>query len=394
MRRAVALLLLLLVVAVVVVLLLRPARPVLGPAPTAEVPQRGAAVTGRPPTSASLATGVNPEAAANPPLTIAAFNRRLRCMDVRQMYGRLASTDVQAMLCQRRPLAALAMEVPLAEAGDMHAIRVVTGIANNGICYGMWPASLADDRDHVIQRARKNGASAETVRRLDGWLSEAAQGPTPEELAACRQATDELKRLLPEFKNQVTDLLGHALDPAKGDDVDSEIEYRRRTLMAGDAEGAEGLASALLSKGTPRSDAEAVSLLRDAARTSASAKAELAKCLLRGCPTPAADRDEALQLLSAAASEGNVEALDMLSADQPGTEALLPAADRYAWGQLLQKLNDEGCFGANFFDGLLGPSESQILGAMSPADAAAAQARADELLAAQLEQTRSRLGCN
>jgi len=395
MRRAVGLVLLLVVVVAAVVLLLRPARPVLSPQPTPEIPQRNAAVPGKPPIPAPLAAGASTTVAASPTLTIAAFNRRLRCVDVHQYYRRLASTDVLALLCQRKPEAALAIEVPLAEAGDLHAMTVLGLIANSGGCNDLAPPS-AGFRAFATERARKNGASAETVRRLDGRLAEEEQGPTPEELAACRQATDELKRLLPEFKNQVTDLLGHALDPAKGDDVDSEIEYRRKTLMAGDTADAEELARALLNKGTAESDAEAVSLLREAARTSASAKAQLATCLLHGCPTPADDPGEAVQLLTAAASEGNLQALLTLTGEQPGNEVPLPAADRYAWGQMLRKLNDEGCFGASFFYVLLAgsPTASQNLRAMSPADAAAAQARADELLGAQLTPTRARLGCD
>jgi hypothetical protein len=395
-RRAVALLLVLVVVVAAVVLLLRPARSGPEHVPTPEAPQHEAATSGSPPIPAPLVTGANAATTASPPLTIAAFNRRLRCVDMRQSYARMAPTDVLALLCQRKPLAALAIEVPLAEAGDVHAIAIIGGIANNGGCNDLGPPS-AGFRARAIERAQKNGASAETVRRLDGRLAEEEQGPTPEELAACRQATDELKKLLPEFKNQVTELLGHALDPAKGADIDSEIEYRRRTLMAGDAEGAEELANALLSKDTPESRTEAVALLRDAARTSASAKAQLAACLLHGCPTADAEPDEAVRLLTAAASEGNLQALLMLTSEQSGNDPLpLPAADRYAWDQMLQKLNEEGCFGASGFYMLLirSPTASQNLRAMSPADAEAAQARARELLGAQLEPARTRLGCN
>jgi hypothetical protein len=394
MRRAAALVLMLVVAAAVVVLLLRPARSGHDPTPLSEVPRRQATPTGAPPAaraSPAVATAI-------PAMTAAAFNHRLRCVDVRQLYGRLASTDVLALLCERKPLAALAIEVPLAEAGDLHAVVVLATIAYGvGACNAVPPpAPSAGFRARALERAQKNGASAETLRRLDDWLSEEEQGPTPEELAACRQATDEMKKLQPELMTQVAGVLGRPLDPAKDSNPDSEIEYLRRTLAYGDAEGAEQLAAALLSKGTPESDAEAVSLLRDAARTSASAKAQLGRCLLRGCPTPAAEPDEAVQLLTAAASEGNLQALLILTGEEPADEALLPSADRYAWGQMLQRLNDEGCFGASMFYVLLSrrPGASQNLGAMSPADAAAAQARAHELLGAQLAQTRARLGCD
>jgi len=400
MRRAIALLLLLLVAAVAVVLLLRPARSGPGPAPAPDIPQHEAPVSGSPSTHAPSTAHASPAVAAIPGMTTAAFNHRLRCVDVRQLYGRVASTDVVALLCQRKPLAALAIEVPLAEAGDVHAMAVLGLIANNGGCNAAPPPSFARFRTRMIERARENGASAETVRRLDGWLAEEEQGRTPDEVAACRQATDATKKLRPEFMSQVAGVLGHPLDPGRDTGPDTEIEYRRKTLADGDSEGAEELAEALLSKGTPASQAEAMVLLRDAARTSASAKVQLAQCLLSGCPTPAADPDEAVQLLTAAAAEGDWRALRTLAGalpenQQPGNDTLLPAADRYAWSQLLHELNEEGCFGASIFTvWATGLAESPTLTAMSPADAAAAQTRADELLGAQLEQTRSRLGCN
>ncbi|HXB17724.1 MAG TPA: hypothetical protein VNV40_02710 [Steroidobacteraceae bacterium] len=400
MRRAAAPVLLLIVAVAAVVLLLRPARPGHGPASTPEAPPHREMVTGARPASAPSPARANPPVAAAPGMTTAAFNQRLRCVDVRRAFERLAPTDVLALLCQRKPLAALAIETPLAEAGDMHAITVVAEMANNGNCKGPPTTSFASFHAHAIERAKTNGASAETVRRLEGWLSEEEQGLAPEELAACRQAKDEMDKLRPELMNQIAGVLGRPLDPAKDTGPDSEIEYRRKTLAAGNAEDAEQLAHALLDKGTPASQAEAMGLLREAARTSASAKTQLARCLLTGCPSPAADPDEAAQLLTAAAAEGDFAALHTLAGEPgaselPGNDALPPAPERYAWSQLLQKLNEEGCFGAGFFAAwAASPAASQSLRAMSPADAEAAQNRARQLLAAQLERTRARLGCN
>src|SRR2546428_134729 len=100
----------------------------------------------------------------------------------------------------------------------------------------------------------------------------------------------------------------------------------------------------------PESQAEAMTLLREAAGTLPSAKSRLADCLLRGCPTPASDPTEARQLLRDAATAGDLSALMTLAGPTDATHAdsdpSLPAPERYAWGQFLQRLSREGCFGA------------------------------------------------
>jgi len=72
----------------------------------------------------------------------------------------------------------------------------------------------------------------------------------------------------------------------------------------------------------------------------------------------------------------------------------LPAPERYAWGLFLERLQAEGCFGStNYSTWALTRNEQPELRAMSPTDAATAQARAGELLGKPLEQTRALLGC-
>jgi hypothetical protein len=72
----------------------------------------------------------------------------------------------------------------------------------------------------------------------------------------------------------------------------------------------------------------------------------------------------------------------------------LPAPERYAWGQLLQRLHEEGCFGAGDYSSwATRPPQPSDPGGMSPADAATAQTRAAELLGKPLEKTRALLGC-
>src|SRR3984893_3697207 len=51
------------------------------------------------------------------------FTRRLRCTQGRFFLGRTAPPEVLAALCDRKPLSALKILVPLAEAGDLHGSR-------------------------------------------------------------------------------------------------------------------------------------------------------------------------------------------------------------------------------------------------------------------------------
>jgi len=150
-----------------------------------------------------------------------------------------------------------------------------------------------------------------------------------------------------------------------------------------------------LQKGTPDSQAEAVTLLRDAADSSPSAKAALARCMLQGCPTPAPDSSGAHQLLVDAATSGDLFALMTLASPEHDVYPDLPAPERYAWGEFLQRLHEEGCFGVtDYATWATVPSRRPDLTALSPADAALAQARAAELLGKPLDQTRTRLGCD
>jgi TPR repeat protein len=170
-------------------------------------------------------------------------------------------------------------------------------------------------------------------------------------------------------------------------------------LIRGDADGEERLAEELLEKGTPDSQAEAVTLLRDAADRLPSAKTTLATCLIQGCPTPEPDPTEARQLLTDAASAGDLTALRILAGPVypgiPYVDPNLPAAERYAWSHFLQRLNEQGCFGPGaYVTWAILPGLAPDPLAMSPAESAAAQARAAALLAAQLNKTRALLGCD
>jgi TPR repeat protein len=389
--RSIALLSLVLLGAAVLLYVLRhsPPRPVAERSSAA-----GATVPRLPPpvrTAPAPAPAGAPAEVARTDAPSGAFNRRLRCTQARLFLGRTAPPEVLAALCDRKPLSALKILVPLAEAGDLHAVKVLAFLAEGGSCDTYKPVTAAS-REILVSLARARGAAPETLRRLDDLLAEEQAGPAPDELEACRQSLAELKKLRSGFQQ--------TLRGENGLDVD--IEFERRMLVHGDADGGDELAMLLLQKGTPESQAEAMALLREAASTLPSAKSRLAECLLRGCPTPASDPTEARQLLRDAAAAGDLSALMTLAGPMEPThydsDPSLPAPERYAWGQFLQRLSREGCFGAAQYStwatsGKAQERQSSLL-AMSPADASAAQARAAALIGAQLDRTRQLLGCS
>jgi hypothetical protein len=321
------------------------------------------------------------------------FTQRLRCVDVHR-FNPHASPEVQALLCERKPLKALGIIVPLAEAGDQRAFVTLAFLTQ---CP---KPSSAEQRKTWLELARGRGASPETLERLEEVLAQEEQGPSAEELQACRQSAEELRRLQPGMLQQFTDVLGRSQQRLRGEnELDVQIEYQQRTLVAGDAEAEENLARNLLQKGTPESQAQAMTLLRAAAANSPSAKTELATCLLQGCPTPAADPTEARQLLTEAAATGDLAALMVLAGPQGpagwNPDPDLPMPERYAWSQFLQQLQSQGCFGTGqYATWAASPAAPPQLTAMSPADAQAAQARAATLLASTLPPARQLLVCD
>lgn len=329
------------------------------------------------------------------------FNQRLRCTQIRSFLKRMTPPDELALLCERKPLEVLEIEAPLAQAGDPHAIDVVAWLANFGRCDLLsFASTLPNHRTRMIALAQKNGASPQTVQRLDDLLAEEQQGPTREELEACRQSAEVLRKLQPGMIQQLIGVLGRSVQALRGEnELDVEIEYARKTLVRGDAEAEENLATLLMDKGTLDSRAEALTLLERSAESSSSAKTALATCMLEGCPTPASDRGAAHQLLVDAAQAGDMLALRTLAGPaDPGARDPypdLPAPERYAWSRFLQRLHEEGCFGASdYASWATSPARQPDLRGMSPADAAAAPASAAELLGKPLDQARALLGCD
>jgi hypothetical protein len=288
----------------------------------------------------------------------------------------------------------------MAEAGDERALFGLALIGNVGVsCDALKPSpTFSVYAEKMMKRARDNGATSQTLQRVSEVLAEEQAGLTVDELEACRQSALELKKLWPTMLEQFVSSLGRSLETLRGEnEADVQIEHDRKMLVAGDADGELRLADELLQKGTTESQVEALALLRQAASTLPGAKLELAKCLLNGCPTPAPDPVEARQLLTDAALGGDLIALTMLSgATDPkffDSASILPASEQYAWSQFQQHLNEEGCFGTSqYLEWASFPRPTPSLMAMSPADSTAAEARAAELVATHLDQTREQLG--
>lgn len=163
--------------------------------------------------------------------TVHSFNHRLRCVQMRLFYGRMAPPDALALLCEGKPLSALKILAPLAEAGDRHAINVLFGVRI--ACHDSKP-SATSNRAIMLALAQKNGASSETLQRLDDLLAEEEHGPAANELVGCRQIATETMRLQPAVVRQFTDTLGRVQPMDRGQsELDVQIEYDRKMLLAG-----------------------------------------------------------------------------------------------------------------------------------------------------------------
>jgi hypothetical protein len=327
------------------------------------------------------------------------FSHRLRCIGYHRQFGHLLAPETVLLLCDRKPLEALKIMSSMAEAGDEHARNALALLGNvGGSCDALQPSPTFPRFSVVtMERARKNGATGDTLQRLSCVLSDEHAGPTVDELEACRLSASEFKKLWPAIVAQFASSLGRSIKTLLGEnEADVQIEYDRKSLIAGDADGQLKLASELLRKGTADSQGEALALLREAANASPSAKTELAECLLKGCPTPAPDTREATQLLTDAALSGDPLALRMMSGTAGfDAELIPPASERYAWSKFLQRLNEEGCFGTSEYLAWVNfPNPQPGLLEMSPYESTAAEARTADLLAVQLDRTRELLGCN
>ena len=252
----------------------------------------------------------------------------------------------------------------------------------------------------LLKRAHENGAASQIQQRLNDILTEEQRGPTADELEACRQSAIEFKRLFPGIIAQFASTLGRSVRTLLGEnEADVQIEYDRKMLVPGDADGELKLAMELLQEGTTESQSEALTLLQEAAAASPAAKTQLAMFLLKGSSIAAPDPTRANELLTQAALAGDTVALLILAGPSdpayPDRDPALPASERYAWGVFQQRLNEEGCFGSSQYVSWASfSSPTPNLLAMSPADSVAAETRAAGLLGAPMVEARKFLGCD
>src|SRR5205814_10557293 len=108
--------------------------------------------------------------------------------------------------------------------------RVLGFVGNDGRC-DLLAASrpAAWRRSKALAIAEQNGATPQTLRRLDALLTEEEPGPSGEELEACKQAVDVLAKVEPGLPHQPASALGRAAPPRRGDnELEVTIEYARK----------------------------------------------------------------------------------------------------------------------------------------------------------------------
>ncbi len=288
----------------------------------------------------------------------------------------------------------------LARSGDRTAVASLGVLA---LCDRGDNPPPAGRRERGVELARRNGASDQTIARLDAVLSDEERGPSAERKAQCAEAQEMTKAAMELWRQDVEKVLGRAPGQASPEESsDFEIEYLRKTLAPGDAEGATELARALLNRGSAVDQAQALALLRGASDRSPEAARRLANCMLSGCPTPDPDPAEAQRLLGSAALAGNYTALAQLASPPPANpatqnqmpDAQLGPADRLAWSQLLTTLVARGCYGpaeyARYAWGRYPAPDSTTL---SPVDATLAAQKVENLMAS-LPSLVHTLGCD
>lgn len=276
-------------------------------------------------------------------------------------------------------------------------------------------AKRARDRAAALERAATLQLSADVVERLE-WAYEADAAEDARVRAELCPADgenetsawrEESKRAMSQFKPEIPpDLQGQLRGAPPGE--------RHALTRAYDEESNQRLSEAgltiarhmevqqMLESEDPQLRSRGLQLLRELATSTASAKVDLAACIRRRCAPNAGDDAQALELLIAAAREGNDSALMRLANTRvdpsapPPTTLGLPPSEQYAWAKLTDRLMTDGCFGMNYFIAWTTTTPTRLglnLMEMSPAEAEKAKARARELLATKLPQIRATIGC-
>jgi hypothetical protein len=356
-------------------------------------PRPAAAAPGAPDPSHGVADNPPPAASTQSQ----AFVCRARVIDeVMWLDGAQVPDDLLQMIACGQTAQALDPLMELAKTGDIDAFLTLSLISSR--CHGSeTQAAIALQQDAAVRKLGEDDAPAEVIEKVERIFDvrrDVAQ--SQEEFATCTRLKADMAWLWPSLAETFSNIVGHPLDPSADGEQNALLSVARKLASAGTAADQMRLARMLLRSRQPEQRAEAVQWLQRAAKVEPDAKAQLAACMLRGCPTPSEDPAPARQLLASAASEGSRMALSVLADDRTTDYQIeLPIAERYAWQQLHQSLAREGCLGSSAYVAWATNHPPRIeLSSLAPEDAEAAQRTTADFIATRLAANRTRMGCN
>jgi hypothetical protein len=309
-----------------------------------------------------------------------------------RLWGSAASTDGLRKLACGNPQEAIDELVKDAKEGSLSAFAALDALM--GQCERGWrlDSRTSDQEIGILTRLHDRRVGPHVVERVRQLLAASRV-----DSAWCHRLKADMPGLSGERSAALNSALGRPFDPA----IDGPFEYLaviRKLAEGGNAYDQMRIAGWLLVDGRTEQQIEAMKWLKQAARTLPDAKAELAACLIQGCPTPSDDLIAAHDLLKAAARQGSRVAISILAdgseAARRGLNLDLSPTERYAWQQLYDDLIADGCFGVDMYiswatDGakLVDTSEMPV------SERQRAEEAATNLHAASFDRVRNYVGC-
>jgi len=343
-------------------------------------------------------------AAPGPPPTAderarAAFQRAVRAGELRRQLGEGVPVEVVRLLASGKMREGTRILLQMGRDGDLNGYEALGRLLE--ACPG-WAQDRdferrADDRraanERIVSTALGNGVPPAVATRMR-WALDAGNAhyrslwaefcPGP--------GQGDYERLRAEVQARV---------PRPDSRPEEGQQILRRLADAGVLRAQLAVAISDLQRGDAAQRLQAVRSLLALSASSSDAKVELVRCIRRQCVADAGDAGDARSLLIGAARLGHFEALRVLASPAQGSgrreDLELAVGERYAWGQVYDALQADGCFGATRFGTWAHrqrESNTSALMAMSPADAKDAERRARELLAAELPAIRRRIACD
>jgi hypothetical protein len=323
--------------------------------------------------------------------------RAMRMDFVNALQNQDVPLQLLRMIACGRQEQAVGILLELSRSGDLNAYAALGEMVRHCDRQKNIGNDDAAEQYELLQRLDPEKDTPQTRERVRALLDVQRQHSSAEAFAFCSRLEAERLGLKDGFAVALNRAFGRPLDPAI-DGSNVGLPVLQKLATEGDATYQLMLARILLLDGRPEKQREAVEWLRSAADSLPDAKAELAACLVQGCPTPSDDLAEVQDLFEEAAKVGSRLALSALANDQfsakRGLDLPLPADERYAWQQLYGSLVAAGCFGTEaYLSWVTEVSESIRMGQLSAAESAHAQGKAIELQVAHLESIRKSRGC-